>query len=80
MAADTQNALSKVDSHVEEPKERPTKRRGSSLHADVFNMADLGEWPSSPGSPSPYRCHQPLLAASGEGPVPGSAVQCGAEG
>ena len=43
MAADTQNTLSKVDSLVEEPKDKPAKRRASSLRADVFNMADLGE-------------------------------------
>jgi hypothetical protein len=40
MAAATENTLSKVDSLVEE---QPKKRRGSSLHADVFNMADLGK-------------------------------------
>jgi hypothetical protein len=46
MAAETENTLSKVDSLVEEQpkKEEPKKRRGSSLHADVFNMTDLGEW------------------------------------
>jgi hypothetical protein len=45
MAAATENTLSKVDSLVEESpkKEEPKKRRGSSLHADVFNMTDLGE-------------------------------------
>jgi len=43
MAAETENTLSKVDSLVEEPPKdtKPAKRRGSSLHADVFNMADL---------------------------------------
>jgi hypothetical protein len=43
MAAATENTLSKVDSLVEESpkKEEPKKRRGSSLHADVFNMTDL---------------------------------------
>jgi hypothetical protein len=44
MAADTADTLQKVDSLVEEPaKEKTTKRRQSSLRADVFNMADLGE-------------------------------------
>jgi hypothetical protein len=42
MAADTADTLQKVDSLVEEPaKEKTTKRRQSSLRADVFNMADL---------------------------------------
>jgi len=43
MAAATENTLSKVDSLVEDgpKKEEPKKRRGSSLHADVFNMTDL---------------------------------------
>ncbi|KAL1591425.1 hypothetical protein SLS60_012038 [Paraconiothyrium brasiliense] len=41
MAADTADALKKVDSLVEEPKKEPAKRRASSLRADVFNMADL---------------------------------------
>ncbi|KAF2268694.1 hypothetical protein CC78DRAFT_551175 [Lojkania enalia] len=42
MAAET-NTLSKVDSLVEEaPKDiKKGHRRGSSLHADVFNIADL---------------------------------------
>lgn len=61
MAAETENTLSKVDSLVEEPPKdaKPAKRRGSSLHADVFNMADLGELllslstsPSLPARPS----------------------------
>jgi len=45
MAAATENTLSKVDSLVDDSpkKEEPKKRRGSSLHADVFNMVDLGE-------------------------------------
>ncbi|KAJ4301459.1 hypothetical protein N0V90_003551 [Kalmusia sp. IMI 367209] len=42
MAADTQDTLKKVDSLVEDPaKDKPAKRRASSLRADVFNMADL---------------------------------------
>jgi hypothetical protein len=47
MAAETEttNTLSKVDSLVEEPPKdmKPAKRRGSSLHADVYNMVDLGK-------------------------------------
>ncbi|KAF2451609.1 hypothetical protein P171DRAFT_426104 [Karstenula rhodostoma CBS 690.94] len=41
MAADTADALKKIDSLVEEGKDKPAKRRQSSLRADVFNMADL---------------------------------------
>jgi hypothetical protein len=42
MAAASENTLSKVDSLTQDSKkEEPKKRRGSSLHADVFNMADL---------------------------------------
>lgn len=48
MAADTADSLQKVDSLVEEPKDKPAKRRASSLRADVFNMADLGEYFSPP--------------------------------
>ncbi|KAH7116152.1 hypothetical protein B0J11DRAFT_584186 [Dendryphion nanum] len=38
---ETENTLSKVDSHVEDPKAQKGHRRASSLAADVFNMADL---------------------------------------
>ncbi|KAF9739450.1 hypothetical protein PMIN06_001055 [Paraphaeosphaeria minitans] len=42
MAADTADTLQKVDSLVDESKDKaPAKRRQSSLRADVFNMADL---------------------------------------
>ncbi|KAF2645862.1 hypothetical protein P280DRAFT_486931 [Massarina eburnea CBS 473.64] len=43
MTAETANTLSKVDSLTEETTKdmKPAKRRGSSLHADVYNMADL---------------------------------------
>jgi len=44
MAADTQNALKKVDSLVEEPKSPEAKkghRRGSSTATDVYNINDL---------------------------------------
>ena len=45
MAADTADSLQKVDSLVDEGKDKaPAKRRQSSLRADVFNMADLGEY------------------------------------
>lgn len=45
MAADTADTLQKVDSLVEEGKDKaPAKRRQSSLRADVFNMTDLGEY------------------------------------
>jgi hypothetical protein len=43
MAADTADTLQKVDSLVDEGKDKPAKRRASSLRADVFNMSDLGE-------------------------------------
>lgn len=43
MAAATENTLSKVDSLVEENKDKPTKRRQSSMAADVFRIEDLGE-------------------------------------
>ena len=46
MAADTQNALSKVDSLTEEQPKAKSHRRASSMAADVYNMADLGELPS----------------------------------
>lgn len=44
MSAATQNTLSKVDSAVEDaPKDaKKGARRSSSLHADVYNIADLG--------------------------------------
>lgn len=57
MAAETENTLSKVDSLVEEPPKEVKKRRGSSLHADVFNMADLGK---SDGSLLPREWREPL--------------------
>lgn len=41
MAAATENTLSKVDSLVEENKDKPTKRRQSSMAADVFRIEDL---------------------------------------
>ncbi|KAF2188425.1 hypothetical protein K469DRAFT_703943 [Zopfia rhizophila CBS 207.26] len=44
MAAETSNTLSKIDSLVEEPAGKETKkghRRGSSLAVDVYNIADL---------------------------------------
>lgn len=43
MAAETENTLSKVDSLVEEAPVKKGHRRGSSLAADVYNIADLGE-------------------------------------
>jgi hypothetical protein len=45
MAAATENTLSKVDSLVEENKDgsKPTKRRQSSMAADVYRIEDLGE-------------------------------------
>jgi hypothetical protein len=44
MAA-TEESLSKVDSLVEEPKagDVKTKRRPSSMAADVYNIEELGE-------------------------------------
>ncbi|KAF2661081.1 hypothetical protein K491DRAFT_674370 [Lophiostoma macrostomum CBS 122681] len=41
MAAETENTLSKVDSLVEEAPIKKGHRRGSSLAADVYNIADL---------------------------------------
>lgn len=49
MAAETSNDLSKVDSLVEEPRKATAEevkkghRRASSMAADVYNIADLGE-------------------------------------
>ncbi|KAF2277345.1 uncharacterized protein EI97DRAFT_432223 [Westerdykella ornata] len=41
MSAETENTLSKVDSLVEEAPAKKGHRRGSSLAADVKNIADL---------------------------------------
>lgn len=47
MAAETENALHKVDSLTEEHKNDAKKghRRVSSMAADVYRIEDLGMWP-----------------------------------
>ena len=42
MSAETENTLTKVDSLVDEAPIKKGHRRGSSLAADVKNVADLG--------------------------------------
>jgi hypothetical protein len=49
MSAETSNDLSKVDSHVDEPRKATAEevkkghRRASSMAADVYNIVDLGK-------------------------------------
>jgi hypothetical protein len=44
MSAETENTLTKVDSLVDETNAKKGHRRASSLAADVYNLADLGEY------------------------------------